>query len=137
VEAMVTDSQQEVGEIGLLGMEERKQLLEEWNATEACYPDLCIHELFEEQVRRTPEATALVYEEQRLSYEELNQQANQLGHYLIRLGVKPDERVGICVERGVGMVVGLLGILKAGGAYVPLDPAYPCERLREIVEDAG
>jgi amino acid adenylation domain-containing protein len=135
---MAEDQKQEVAGIDLLEGEERKLLLEEWNATEAEYPEhACIHELFEEQVRRTPEATALVYEEQSLSYEELNRQANQLAHYLIGLGVKPDERVGICVERGVGMVVGLLGILKAGGAYVPLDPAYPCERLREIVEDAG
>ena len=138
VEALETDPQIPVRQLEILPPEERTMLLEEWNATEAEYPEhACIHELFEEQVRRTPEATALVYEEQRLSYEELNQQANQLGHYLIGMGVKPDERVGICVERGVGMVVGLLGILKAGGAYVPLDPAYPCERLREIVEDAG
>ena len=82
-----------------------------------------------------PEAIALVYEEQSLSYEELNRQANQLAHYLIGLGVKPDERVAICVERGVEMVVGLLAILKAGGAYVPLDPAYPEERLAYILED--
>src|SRR5437764_5477870 len=138
LEGMAADQQQEVAGIDVLEGEERKLLLEEWNATEAEYPEhACIHELFEEQVRRTQEDTALVYEEQRLSYEELNQQANQLGHYLIGMGVKPDERVGICVERGVGMVVGLLGILKAGGAYVPLDPAYPCQRLREILEDAG
>ena len=136
LEAMVADSQQEVGGIGLLGMEERKQLLAEWNATEAEYPeDKCIHELFEEQVRRTPGAIALVYEEQTLSYEELNQQANQLRRYLIDLGVKPDERVAICVERGVEMVVGLLGILKAGGAYVPLDPGYPDKRLAYMLED--
>ena len=115
--------------------EERRLLLEEWNATEAEYPeDVCIHELFEEQVSRTPGATAVVCGEQSLSYEELNRQANQLAHYLIGLGVKPEERVGICVERGVGIVVGLLGILKAGGAYVPLDPAYPSQRLREIVD---
>src|SRR6185312_16027917 len=138
LEAMVVDSQQEVGGIEILGTEERKLLLEEWNATEAEYPKhLCVHQLFEEQVRRTPEAIALVYEEQSLSYEELNRQANQLAHYLIGLGVKPDERVAICVERGLGMVVGLLGILKAGGAYVPLDPAYPSQRLQEILEDAG
>ena len=115
LEAMVADQKQEVGEIDLLSPEERKLLLETWNATEAEYPeDMCIHELFEEQVRRTPKATALVYEEQTLSYEELNQQANQLGHYLIGLGVKPDERVGICVERGVGMVVGAVGDIEGG-----------------------
>jgi amino acid adenylation domain-containing protein len=138
LEAMVADSQQEVAGIDLLEGEERKLLLENWNATEAEYPeDMCIHELFEEQVCRTPEATALVYEEQSLSYAELNQQANQLGHYLISLGVKTEERVAICLERGVGMVVGLLGILKAGGAYVPLDPGYPRERLRFMLEDSG
>ena len=138
LEAMVADSRQEIAGIDVLEQEERKLLLEEWNATEAEYPEeMCIHELFEEQVRRTPEAIAVVYEEQSLSYEELNRQANQLGHYLIGLGVKPDERVAICVERGLGMVIGLLAILKAGGAYVPLDPAYPSQRLREIVEDAG
>ncbi|HEY6253916.1 MAG TPA: amino acid adenylation domain-containing protein, partial [Candidatus Angelobacter sp.] len=137
LKAMVADSEQRLADIELLASEERMLLLEKWNATEAEYPeDTCIHELFEEQVRRTPEATALVYEEQSLSYEELNQQANQLAHYLIGLGVKPDNRVAICVERSLGMVIGLMGILKAGGAYVPLDPAYPSQRLREILADA-
>jgi amino acid adenylation domain-containing protein len=138
LKGMVTEQKQEVYEIDLLSAEERRLLLEEWNATEVEYPkQLCIHQLFEEQVRRNPEAIAVVYEEQRLSYEELNQQANQLAHHLISLGVKPDDRVAICVERGVGMVVGLLAILKAGGAYVPLDPGYPSERLEQILEDAG
>ncbi|MBV9482664.1 MAG: amino acid adenylation domain-containing protein, partial [Acidobacteria bacterium] len=89
-----------------------------------------------EQVERTPDAVAVVYEEQQLSYAELNRRANQLGHYLRGLGVGPDERVGICVERGLEMVVGLLAILKAGGAYVPLDPDYPVERLSFMLEDA-
>ncbi len=138
VEALETVPQTPIRQLEILPPEERTLLLEEWNATEVEYPEeLCIHELFEEQVSRAPEATALVHEEQSLSYEELNRQANQLAHYLISLGVKPDERVAICVERGVGMVVGLLGILKAGGAYVPLDPAYPSQRLQEILEDAG
>jgi amino acid adenylation domain-containing protein/natural product biosynthesis luciferase-like monooxygenase protein len=137
LEALETASHTPVRQLEILPLEERTLLLEEWNATEAEYPEgKCIHELFEEQVRRSPEAIALVYEEQRLSYEELNQQANQLAHHLIGLGVKPDDRVAICVERGVGMVVGLLAILKAGGAYVPLDSAYPDKRLREILEDA-
>ena len=136
LEAMVADSQQELAGIDLLEEAERKLLLEEWNATEAEYAeDRCIHELFEEQVRRTPAALAVVYEEQSLSYEELNRQANQLARYLIDMGVKPEDRIAICVERGVGMVVGLLGILKAGGAYVPLDPAYPEKRLAYILED--
>ena len=138
LEAMASDQKQEVAGIDVLEEEERKLLLEEWNATEAEYPeDKCIHELFEEQVRRTPEAIALVYEEQRLSYEELNRQANQLAHYLKRQGVAPDARVGICVERGVKMVVGLLAVLKAGGGYVPLDPAYPAERLKYMLQDSA
>jgi amino acid adenylation domain-containing protein len=125
-----------VRELEVLPAEERRLLLETWNATEAKYPeDLCIHELFEEQVEKTPGATAVEYGEQSLSYAELNQHANQLGHYLIGLGVKPEERVAICVERGVGMVVALLGILKAGGAYVPLDPGYPDKRLAYMLED--
>ena len=102
------------------------------------YPrEKCIHELFEEQVEKTPEATAVVYEEEAVSYGELNRRANQLAHYLRELGVGPDERVAICVERSVEMMVALLGVLKAGGAYVPLDPSYPEERLRYMLEDSG
>ena len=102
------------------------------------YPrEKCVHELFEEQVRRSPEATAVVFEEEELSYGELNARANRLAHYLRELGVKPDERVAICVERGFEMIVGLLAILKAGGGYVPLDPAYPEERLQYMLEDSA
>src|SRR5882724_3642167 len=137
LEGMVADELQAVDRIPILSVEERYQLLHEWNDTEAEYPrDKCVHELFEEQVKRTPEAVAVVYEDEQLSYRELNARANRLGHYLRNLGVKPDERVGICVERGLEMVVGLLAILKAGGAYVPLDPGYPRERLRCMLEDA-
>ena len=115
-----------VRELEVLPAEERRLLLETWNATEAEYPEnLCIHQLFEEQAKKRPEATAVVYEDQSLSYGELNRQANRLAHYLIGLGVKPDGRVGICAERSPGMVIGMLGIMKAGGAYVPLDPGYP------------
>jgi amino acid adenylation domain-containing protein len=122
----------------LLSDEERRQVLEEWNDTETAYPsDKCVHELFEEQVERTPAAVAVVHEERELSYGELNTRANQLAHYLRELGVKPDGRVAICVERGIEMVVGLLAVLKAGGAYVPLDPAYPAERLRYMLEDSA
>ncbi|WP_460021950.1 AMP-binding protein, partial [Methylobacterium phyllosphaerae] len=117
---------------------ERELLLETWNRTEAAYPsELCVHQLFEEQVRRSPDATALVQDEVSLSYGELNRRANRLAHHLIGLGVRPDERVAICLERSPAMVVGLLAILKAGGAYVPLDPAYPSERLGRILADAG
>ena len=96
-----------------------------------------MHELFEEQVEKTPNAAALVYEEQELSYVELNRRANQLAHYLRKLGVKPDDLIGVCMERSVEMVVALLGVLKTGGAYVPLEPEYPVERLRYMIKDAG
>src|SRR5207248_74364 len=116
---------------------ERQQLLVDWNATQAAYPkDKCIHLLFEAQVERTPEAVAVVFDRQQLTYRELNQRANQLAHYLQKLSVGPDVLVGICVERSLEMVVGLLGILKAGGAYVPLDPTYPSERIAFMLEDA-
>src|SRR4029077_3207185 len=116
---------------------ERDQLVYEWNRTETAYEhEKCVHELFEEQAGRTPDAVAAVYEDKSLSYGELNRRANQLAHYLRKIGVKPEVRVGICVERSLEMMVGLLAILKAGGAYVPLDPAYPAERLRFMLEDS-
>jgi amino acid adenylation domain-containing protein len=123
---------------GMLSNAERQQILHEWNNTHAEYPeDMCIHELFEAQVKRTPEATAVVFGSERVSYDELNRLANRLAHYLRKNGVRPEERVGICAERGVGMVVGLLAVLKAGGAYVPLDPKYPEERLQYMVKDSA
>src|SRR6185369_16349754 len=138
LESIVAAPEQRLNEIGMLTADERQQLLVEWNDTSVAYPaEQCIHELFEQQVERTPEAVALVFETEQVSYRELNERANQLAHYLRQLGVGPEERVGICVERSVAMVVGLLGILKAGGAYVPLDTAYPEERLSFIIEDAG
>jgi non-ribosomal peptide synthetase component F len=122
----------------LLSAAERQQLVVEWNGREAEYPwQKCMHELFEEQVERTPERTAVVYEGQKLSYRELNRRANQLGHYLRRQGVRGEERVGVCQARGVEMMVGVLGVWKAGGAYVPLEWSYPGERLRYMVKDAG
>ncbi|MBO7891183.1 amino acid adenylation domain-containing protein, partial [Burkholderia pseudomallei] len=121
----------------LLDEAERKQVVYEWNATERDYPiEQCIHQLFEAQVDRKPEAIALTFEGQRLSYAELNARANRLAHYLQGRGVGPDRLVALCAERGIEMVVGLLAILKAGGAYVPLDPAYASDRLRGIVEDS-
>ena len=117
---------------------ERYQLLHEWNDSRAEFSSQqCIHQLFEEQVRTSPDATAVVYEESSLTYAELNRRANRLAHYLRGLGVKPDARVAICLERGLETVVALLGVLKAGGAYVPLDPAYPVERLRFMLEDCA
>ncbi len=103
----------------------------EWNQTSSDYPrDRCIHELFEEQVARTPDATAVVFEEQYLTYRQLNERANQLANHLQQLGVKPDTLVGLLVDRSIDMIVGLLGILKAGGAYVPLDDKSPKSRLQ-------
>ncbi len=135
--AMVSDAQPSLAKVDLLAPAERKLLLETWNATQQDYPQhQCVHQLFEEQVEHTPEAIALVYEDQALSYAELNARANRLAHRLSELGVGPDKRVAICVARSPAMVVGLLAILKAGGAYVPLDPAYPSERLVQILADA-
>ncbi|OBQ35366.1 MAG: non-ribosomal peptide synthetase, partial [Anabaena sp. MDT14b] len=136
--AIVANPAVTVGELALLSAAERHQLLVEWNDTTAEYPiDKCIHQLFEAQVEKTPDAVAVVFEDQQLTYRELNQRANQLAHYLQTLGVRPEVLVGICVERSLEMVVGLLGILKAGGAYVPLDPEYPRERLDYMLADAG
>ena len=138
VEALEKSPARAVRTLQVLPEEERQQVLVEWNRTEAAYPgEQCVHELFEAQAARTPEAAAVVFEETSLSYGELNRRANQLGHYLRELGVRPDTRVAICVERGLEMVVGLLAVLKAGGAYVPLDPAYPPERLRYMLEDSA
>ena len=125
-----------VEELPLLSEEERRQVLYGWNETEVEYEgEQCLHELFEEQVRRRPEAVAVVFEGRQLTYAELNGRANQLAHYLRTLGVKPDSAVGLCVERSLEMVVGIVGILKAGGAYVPLEPGYPQERLEYMIAD--
>ncbi|MDF5729095.1 MAG: condensation domain-containing protein, partial [Rhizonema sp. PD38] len=125
-----------ISALPLLTKIEQQQLLVEWNDTQAEYSrNKCIHQLFEEQVERTPDAVTVVYENQQLTYQQLNYRANQLAHYLRSLGVGPEVLVGICVERSLEMVVGLLGILKAGGAYVPLDPQYPTERKEFILAD--
>ena len=116
---------------------ERRQLLVEWNDTDRDYPqDKCIHQLFEMQVDRTPDLVAVEFEGTKLTYRELNQRANQLAHYLTKLGVKPEKFVGICMARSVEMVIAVLGTLKAGGGYVPLDPEYPAERRRFMLEDS-
>ncbi len=135
--AVVAHPYQTVNQLQLLSKNESNQLLVEWNQTQSEYPqDKCIHQLFEEQVELTPNAIALVFCEQQLTYFELNQKANQVAHYLQILGVKPEELVGICVERSLEMIIGLLGILKAGGAYVPLDPNYPAERLSYMLTNS-
>ncbi|MBS3026577.1 MAG: amino acid adenylation domain-containing protein [Dolichospermum sp. DET50] len=134
---IVANPEISITNLSILTTRERHQLLIEWNQTQANYPnDKCIHQLFEEQVERTPNQVAVVFEEQELTYLELNQRANQLAHYLQKLGVKPEVLVGICVERSLEMIIGLLGILKAGGAYVPLDPNYPQERLAFMLDDS-
>jgi amino acid adenylation domain-containing protein len=135
--AMVAE-RQTADRISLLSIEERHQILEEWNATDAKYPrEKCIHELVEAQALRRPDAIAVTQDNRQLTYRELDISANRLAHYLRTLGVRPDTRVAICVERSPDMVVGLLAILKAGGAYVPLDPAYPPERLTIMLQDSA
>jgi amino acid adenylation domain-containing protein len=137
LEAVVRDPEQRLAELPLLTLAEKRQLVV-WNDTAAPYPaDQCIHHLFEAQVDKTPDAIAVECEDARLTYAELNGQSNQLAHHLRALGVGPEVRVGLCVERSLEMVVGLLAILKAGGAYVPLDPSYPSERLAFMLADAS
>ncbi|MBV9389924.1 MAG: amino acid adenylation domain-containing protein, partial [Chroococcidiopsidaceae cyanobacterium CP_BM_ER_R8_30] len=124
-------------DLPLLTEAERHQLLFEWNDTQVNYPqDKCIHELFEAQVKRTPDAVAVVFEDEQLTYSELNDRANCLAYYLRSLGVGPEVQVGLCLERSVEIVAAILGILKAGGAYVPFDPTYPQERLTFMLQDA-
>ncbi|SDZ31331.1 amino acid adenylation domain-containing protein, partial [Lysobacter sp. yr284] len=135
--AMAADSEQAVDAIELLSSAERELLLRTWNATDADYPrDRCIHQLIEARAHRAPDAIALVHRDFSLSYGALNAQANRLAHHLIGLGVRPDDTVAICVDRGPALIVGQLAILKAGGAYVPLDPVYPSERLGHVLVDA-
>src|SRR5271165_1819759 len=138
LEGILSNPDQQLSDLSMLSEGERHQLLVEWNQTQQDFPrSKCIHELVEEQAGHTPEAVAVVFESTQLTYRELNHRANQLAHHLQKLGVGPDTLVGICLERSLEMVVGLLGILKAGGAYVPLDPGYPKERLAFMVHDSG
>ncbi|MBD0388288.1 MAG: AMP-binding protein, partial [Nostoc sp. C3-bin3] len=126
-----------ISELEILPPNELQKLLVDFNQTQADYPkDKSIHQLFEQQVKRTPDNIAVVYENQQLTYTQLNAHANQLAHYLQQLGVKPEVPVGICVERSLEMIIGLFGILKAGGAYLPIEPTYPLERLAFILKDA-
>ncbi|WP_158792239.1 amino acid adenylation domain-containing protein, partial [Granulicella sp. L60] len=138
VEALETAPSKTVRTLSVLPPAERDQLLYQWNDTATEYPhDSCIQQLFEQQVEKSPEAVALIFEDQQLTYAELNRRANRLAHYLRELGVKPDARVALCVERGFEMIVALLAVLKAGGAYVSLDPTYPIDRLRFMLQDAA
>ena len=136
LEAVVANPQQPISELPLLTIAERQQLAQ-WNATQRQYSQpQCLHELFEAQVTETPERIAVVWGEKQLTYQELNTKANQLACHLQSLGVQPETPVGICVDRSLDMIIGLLGILKAGGAYVPLEPNYPLARLALIIQDA-
>jgi amino acid adenylation domain-containing protein len=137
VQAIILNPKATVKELPLLTPKEREQLLISWNNTKTDYPqEQCIHQLFEAQVERTPKAIAVVFEEQSLTYTELNHRANQLAHYLRTLGVGAEVLVGISLERSLEMIIGLLAILKAGGAYLPLAPDYPTERLLFMLEDS-
>jgi non-ribosomal peptide synthetase component F len=135
--AIVADANQPITQLSMLTPPELHQLLVTWNNTQTDYPqDRCIHQLFEAQVQHQPDAVAVVFGEEQLTYRQLNRRANQLADYLQSLGVTPEGLVGLCVERSLDMVVGLLAILKAGGAYLPLDPEYPTERLQYMLQDA-
>ena len=137
LESIVSNPEQRLSELPILTKSEQHTLLVEWNDTASDYPkDTCIHQLFEAQVKRTPDAIAAVFKNQQITYQELNARANQLAHYLASLGVQPNVLVGICVERSLEMLIALLGILKAGGTYLPLDPTHPQERLAFMLEDA-
>jgi len=138
LEAMAADDAPAIDRLPLLSAAERQRVVFEWNATETAYPqEQCVHELFEAQAAKTPDAVAVEFEDSQLSYAELNSRANRLAHHLRGLGVVPDSRVALCVGRSLEMVVGLLAVLKAGGAYVPLDPAYPAERLVYMLADSA
>ncbi|HEY9650043.1 MAG TPA: amino acid adenylation domain-containing protein, partial [Coleofasciculaceae cyanobacterium] len=136
--SVIENPEAAIGELEILSECDRKQLLVEFNNTQTEYPkNQCIHQLFEQQAARTPEQTAVVFENQQLTYAQLNTRANQLAHHLQSLGVGAETIVALCVERSLEMLIGLLGILKAGGAYLPLDPLVPTERLTFMVQDAG
>ena len=134
--AMLAAPHQRINEVSLLDEEEKSQVVEEWNRTEEQFSLTLVHELFERQAVVNPAHLAVIFEGQQLTYGELNGRANQLAHYLKKLGVGPEAPVGICLERSVEMVVGIMGVLKAGGGYLPLEPSYPGERLGYMVREA-
>ena len=137
LEAIVANPDQRIDELQILPPEEEKKLLSEWNDPARSFArDRCIHQLFERQAERTPDNTAVVFEDSAFSYRELNRRASQLAHRLRTLGVGPEVLVGICVERSLDMLVAILGVLKAGGGYLPLDPSYPADRRAFMLEDA-
>ena len=137
LEAVAANPDHAIGTVSILTDDERRQLLQERNDTDAAFPQSCIHELFEAQTRRVPNAIAIEFENQQITYKELDRRADQVAHRLRAMGVKSEVLVGICIERSIELLVGLLGILKAGGAYVPIDPAYPPERIAFMIEDSS
>ena len=135
LEGIVTDPTQSIARLPLLTAQERHQLLVEWNATETAYPlDQCLHQLFEAQVERTPQAVVVICEGEQLNYQELNAHANRLAHQLREHGVGPDKVVALLAERSLPFLVSILAVFKAGGAYLPLDPHHPPARLRQVIE---
>jgi non-ribosomal peptide synthetase component F len=138
LEAIAIAPEQQIAQLPILTASERHQLLVDWKHTHDLrdLQDICIHQLFEAQVEQTPDAVAVSYENESLTYRELNQRANQIAQYLQQCGVKPEVLVGIYLERSLNLIVGLLAILKAGGTYLPLDPAYPPERLAFMLADS-
>lgn len=138
LDAALANPEALVEELEIVSVAERQKIVFEWNKTKRDYPlEQCLHQLFEEQVARTPDALAAVFQDQQLTFKELNRRANQLARYLQTQGVGPETPVGLCVVSSLEMLVGVLGILKAGGAYVPLDPRNPHERLSQVLRDAG
>ena len=138
LEGMAANLDRRVGDLPLMTEAERHRLLVEWNETAVDYQrEACLHQLFEAQVARTPDALSVCFNDQALTYRELNARANQLARHLATVGVRPGARIGVCLERSLAMMVGLIGVLKAGAAYVPLDPSYPKDRLACILDDAG
>src|SRR4029079_16297692 len=137
LEAVVDNPDRRVSEVEFLTEDERRKLLFEWNDTQRPIArDVGVHQLFEMQAAKTPGALAVEFAGERLTYAELNERADRLAHQLQALGVGPEVLVGLCVERSLELVIGMLGVLKAGGAYVPLDPSYPSERLQFMIDDA-
>ena len=139
LDEITRDPDQSISALPILPHSERQQLLVDWNSTAVAHPekDLCLHQMIAAQARQSPDQVALIFEGQQFTYGELDRRSNQLAHHLQSLGVGPEVLVGLCVERSLEMVVGLLGILKAGGAYVPLDPSFPQARLAYMIDDSG
>ncbi len=138
LEGIVSNPELPISQLPIITLSEKQEMLVDWNKTEIDFPnDKCVHECFEALVEQNPDALAVTFGEQQLSYLELNRRANQLAHQLQKLGVVPETLVGICIERSVEMAVAIMGTLKAGAAFVPLDPTYPAERLAYMVEDSG